>query len=390
MEEAAQANDELRAQSEVERAARYEANQAYAGFLPSLTATAGLNYGASTEGDPSLARGGVYGKVVLNQSLFSGLADVGRLEKAQANLRSMRAKLALTKAKVSFDLKQAYSALLYAQRSLVLQEEIIRRRQKNHRIVELRFKSGRENRGSVLMSDANSKQAALDLLQAKNAVSIARAELSQVLGRDADVPVTVKEDIPLSPLPPPPEFQKLVVDTPDYADYVAAEDSARSDVKIARAGFLPSIGVEALAENTGEHWFPEQKEKWNIGASISFPIFNGGRDWNGIRRASAGLNAATSRRENVTRQLLAKLKVNYMAYQQNLEKLKVDESYREALFKRAEIARSKYNNGLMTFEDWDIIEGELISREKAVLLTQRDLARSESTWQQAQGFGVIP
>ena len=38
----------------------------------------------------------------------------------------------------------------------------------------------------------------------------------------------------------------------------------------------------------------------------------------------------------------------------------------------ATIARGKYTTGLMTFEDWDLIENDLIAREKAALTTRRD------------------
>ena len=74
---------------------------------------------------------------------------------------------------------------------------------------------------------------------------------------------------------------------------------------------------------------------------------------------------------------------------ESIEKLKVDQSFLEAALKRSEIARSKYNNGLMTFEDWDLIENDLIARETAVLQSQKDRATAEAAWQQAQGQGVF-
>jgi outer membrane protein TolC len=57
---------------------------------------------------------------------------------------------------------------------------------------------------------------------------------------------------------------------------------------------------------------------------------------------------------------------------------------------RADIARTKYNNGLMTFENWDIIENDLIQRQKSFLQGQRDRVVAEAAWEQAQGKGVIP
>ena len=57
---------------------------------------------------------------------------------------------------------------------------------------------------------------------------------------------------------------------------------------------------------------------------------------------------------------------------------------------RAGIARSKYNNGLMSFEDWDRIETDLIQRQKAALLGRRERVLAEAAWEQTQGRGAIP
>jgi len=55
----------------------------------------------------------------------------------------------------------------------------------------------------------------------------------------------------------------------------------------------------------------------------------------------------------------------------------------------AEIARNKYNNGLLTFEDWDVIESDLINRQTTYLQNQRDRVISEAAWENIQGIGVF-
>ena len=53
-------------------------------------------------------------------------------------------------------------------------------------------------------------------------------------------------------------------------------------------------------------------------------------------------------------------------------------------------SRNKYNNGLQSFEDWDGIENDLITRQKTSLLSSRQRIVAEANWEQAQGKGVIP
>src|SRR5690606_38333615 len=70
-------------------------------------------------------------------------------------------------------------------------------------------------------------------------------------------------------------------------------------------------------------------------------------------------------------------------------KFRIDEKFRKASNTRAEIARAKYNNGLITFEDWDIIENELIQRQTNYLQSKKDRVVRYATWENLLGRGAI-
>jgi outer membrane protein TolC len=127
-----------------------------------------------------------------------------------------------------------------------------------------------------------------------------------------------------------------------------------------------------------------------VGASISIPLFSGGKDYYATKSASESRKAASLSRENVLRVGLAKLKAAYSTYLESVLKLEVDRTFADALIAREKIAREKYNNGLLTFEDWDIIENDLINRQKSLLQSERDRIVSEAAWEQALGKGVLP
>ena len=86
---------------------------------------------------------------------------------------------------------------------------------------------------------------------------------------------------------------------------------------------------------------------------------------------------------------MARLRQAHVNLVESSERLKVDESFQEAVTLRAEIARSKYNNGLTTFDDWDLIESDLINRQRAVLSSQGNRVIAEAAWEQAQGRGAL-
>ncbi len=391
VQEALANNPALRASNEKRAAAEANVKAARSGFFPQLSGSLGYT---KTENKTGTALPGAVGsesngdsysaQLTLSQNLFAGLVDQAKVDQAKANRDSADAALLAVQARVMADLKTAYASLNFAQSSSSLQEKIIKRRRDNLNLIQLRFRSGRENRGSVLLSQANTEQAVLDHLTAMNSVEAARTDLARVLGREPGE-FTLQGDIPLSALPAEvPNFRALASVAPDIQQSQAEFAVASAGVVTARAGFMPSLALNASTGETGREWFPD-RDKWSVGATLTLPIFNGGRDYYGTQSASASLMAARATLDNVTRDKTTKMRQAYNAYAEGIQKVKVDTGFREAAALRAEIARARYNNGLMTFDDWDIVESDLITREKAMLQSRRELNRLEAEWLAIQG-----
>jgi len=385
--EAAAGNAELRSAQRNLEAFRARETAAYSGFWPQVSAGAShsdVSGNAVTTAPPSYSA-----SVTATQNLFAGFQDRAKIGQAEGNRSIAEAAFDAARAKLSFDLKTAYAGLRYAQDNVVLTEKIVQRLEENLRLVQLRFESGRENRGSFLLTRASLAQARFDNLQARQALLTAQTQLARVLGRQEADALQAGGDVPVQEPGPKPSISDMVWRTPDYRTALAQEAVASSDLQLARSGLYPSVNVSGSIGRSGDDWFPGDEQRTVI-ASVTVPLFNGGRDYYAARGASAGLEATRSNTISVERQIRVRLNQAYNAYVESAEKLKVDQAFVEAATTRAEIARSKYNNGLMSFEDWDRIESDLILRSKSLLATQRDRVAAEAAWEQVQGKGVIP
>jgi outer membrane protein TolC len=180
----------------------------------------------------------------------------------------------------------------------------------------------------------------------------------------------------------------LVADTPDFRQVAAQERISEAGRAIARSSFFPTFDLTGSVGRRGDSWFPEVS-RWNVGLTLSIPLLNGGSDYFSAKSASATLASAIWNRRDIERQIRVKIKQSFNGYVEAIERWKVDNESLEAASVRAEIARSKYNNGLLSFDAWDIIENELISRQKTALVSQRDRIIAEAAWEQTQGKGVI-
>jgi len=387
--QAAAVNPDLRAARDSLRAADMDVRGAGSGFLPKLTGSAAKTDTSATSTTTTTSTPEYSAALTASQNLFAGFRDQASVAQARANRAVAEANLRTARARLSFDLKSAFAALRSADDALVLSADILKRREQNLRLVELRYESGRENKGSLYLSQATLSQARFELLQAEQALRVAQAQFARVLGRDNPPTLHVAGDVPIAVPPKEVDFAQAVQETPDQQRALAQVEAAKAGVDIASSTFWPSLDLSGTASRSGNDWFPDERRN-SVSLGLTVPIFSGGKDYYGVRSASARESAAEATREGLIRQLRAQLEQSYAGYAQAVVKLSVDEDFLKAASARAEIARSKYSNGLMSFEDWDIIENDLINRQKAVLQSRRDRVTAEAAWEQALGNGAIP
>lgn len=368
---------------------------AWGNFLP--TVTVGLETARSESDVPITTSSGIVvtnretnaARITANQNLFNGFADKARIDQAKQNLQASKSALDIVRASLSSSLKSAFQSLLVAQKNVDLANEIISRRKRNYELVSLRFDGGRENKGSVLLSKANLDQADYEKLQAENAVESARLRLARAIGRDDLANFTIAGSVPVENPQSNVDILSIAQNTPEFRQAIAQEKSAQAGIRVAKENYLPSLDLSATMGRTGADWFPESEQR-SVTLSLSFPIFNGGKDYAVVKSASALATVASRARETALRDKVVSLRETYNSFVEAVRKEKVDQTFVEAARVRAEIGRSKYNTGLLSFEEWEIIESDLVTREKAALASQNNRVSAEATWEQSQGRGVIP
>jgi outer membrane protein len=203
--------------------------------------------------------------------------------------------------------------------------------------------------------------------------------------------IQIKGEVPVSqPTDTTPDFKNLAVSTPFYRQATFKEKGAESGKVVSRAEFFPRFNIFATAGKQGDTFWPEDQERWSLGFTLTFPFFTGGKNYYGLKSAVNTWAASVSNRIEVSREVLQKLEKAYADYIEAVTRNNVDLSFMEASKLRAEIARRKYNNGLLIFDDWTIIEDDYVRNSKTYLLSKRDRVIAEANWEYTQGKGVIP
>jgi outer membrane protein TolC len=379
---AVKSNPDLASAEEALRAQEFQVRGSFASFLPSASASLGvLRSHPVSIVDPRYTAA-----LSVNYNLFSGLRDRSKALLAEANLALSRATLDSVRAQVSANLRKAMAQVLYAREYVGLTAMIRDRRSQNERLVRAQYESGRENQGSYLVSKSLLSQAEFDQTVARDQSELARQNLAHILGSDSRE-LVFEGDVPVSDPPPEDRASELLKLTPAHRAQTAKIQAAERTIEASRAGFLPSLDLGSTIGFSSATPPPDQNRSWNLGLTLTIPLFSGLSTYHDYQSSSALLRSTQSSATSVDFELLNQLRQALLGFRQSMGRLRVDLESLDAAVIRSAIARKRYNNGLIAFDQWDIIETDLINRQKAALTSKRERIIAESTYRQVQGLG---
>lgn len=387
--EALARNPEVAAARENAAAAAARLRAARGDFAPTVSAAASTvktgEPGPFREAGPWSNNAGL----TLRQNLFDGLKTLAGADSAEARWDAARARLDAATAQILEDARSGHTDLLYAQENERLARTIAQRRRDNRDLVGLRFDGGREHKGSYLRIQAAHTQALFDVDRAAREVLLARAGLARAMGRGLETPLTATGAYVLTPSPAAPDLAVLALETPAARIADADARAARAAAVSARGALLPSLDASLSQDWSGEDGrFSDAS--WRGGVSLSWTLFAGGGLRADARAARAEERAAEASLINARQAAHLALRSAWVEHQNAHQALGVRAEFLKAAQVRAEIARSQYTSGLLAFEDWDLIENDLIENEKQALLARRTAARDAAAWDRALGKGALP
>ena len=367
-------------------AAQASVRAAQAARLPQLSASGQAGYAENSE-----ATGGedsYRASVDVDQVLYDGGSTRSAVQLAEADAAAALAEARQSEADILYNLRVAYADLLWAQEQIGLLEQIRQRRADNVEMVELRYQGGQEHQGSLALNQAALKEAETDLLQARRNLEITRGTLGRALGRERDEPeLTLSGSLDDVPMPGVVDRAAIARITPASVQAEVARARARFSLQQARSGRQPTLSAYGTASRYGDEWSVEE-DSVGAGVRLSIPLWAGGQTGADIRRAAARLAAAEASLADTLNSQRTRVDQSLQSFQEAVEALAVRRQFLEAQELRATIAREQYGNGLLEFDNWDIIENDLINRQKSLLETRRQAWRAEAAWWQVTGRGL--
>jgi outer membrane protein len=380
---------------------KIEKSDAIGDFLPGLNASSsvsgqtGLSFDPTTNQAVTTTIFTATGGFSSNVTLFDGLRNVHRLNRAKMNAISSQYRLDDLKDDIRLNVAVAYLNVLSNKESLrVFQAQYSFTKQDLIRTEEL-VDAGVVPRGDLLELEATAANQEQQIVNSENAILIARINLAQLLQitdyENFDI-VDESFDIPPSEVlnnSPKTIYEKALTFRNDIKFSELNVELAKKDLQISKGALLPTIGAffnyntryssQERFDVTTQEFFREsfKDQLWindgiSYGAQLSIPIFNGFGVKNNIKRSKINIDRANIQLEQEKLALETTVNQAYVDVKNLSKAYEASEKTVAARRLAYEYSKERFDVGLMNSFDFSQAQARVDDAEAQLIRTKYD------------------
>jgi len=288
-------NPELNAERENIKVSKEDLNISRSEFLPTVTVSSSRSKentekltnrsGANssfTDVDPKTQ------SLIIEQKLFQGFSGIAEMQKSKIGLSLADAKLLKTEQDVLYKAIEAYSGLIFADEKLKINKNNINLLERQVETDQARLERAQITLADLAQSESSFAGAQAKLIQARNQTITSKLFYETIIGPindsstldkksdlDFEIPVNLNTAIQISKISNP----KLIISKLKY-------EQSEKDVMIARSDLSPSATLSFNSSRSNDTSSTiNERDKEILKATISWPIFKGGKNTASLNRS---------------------------------------------------------------------------------------------------------
>ena len=318
----------------------------------------------------------------LNVKLWNK-TEIGVIRTAKTLISQAQANLQVTSSQLRFDLRKAFAQVLFAQKDIAASRRILDMRQEESQLVTLRYNSGRESKGNMLRANAQLLQAKTNVTQSLRALRTAQKNLNRRMGLESFTAFRIDGELEAKAPPELPQDERVLLDNRSdirlQEDIVATNEAVLDQVKASNWPELSAGYSQYL------YGFNTLDYGWNI--LLSYPLFGQGLTRNRYVTSTAKSNLEKARRNlrSARDQAVVDIETSWAEYAGAFDQAGVQRALLEAAIQRNEEANIRYNSGLLTYDNWEIIVSDRIAQEREAIVALLNVVDAEAAWEKALG-----
>jgi outer membrane protein len=359
------------------RATDEEVARANAGYRPTVTGSADINYQNSNVRPDSRTEGVTHPKgyqVNAVQPIFRGFRTLNQVREAEAGVRAGRETLRNVEQQVLLEAVTAYMDVVRDQEIVKLRENNVTVLSKELKATQDRFSVGEVTKTDVAQAQARRAAAvsALDLARAN--LKTSRATYERVIGHAATGVSQPSANIKLVPRTLDEAIGVGNKENPNVVAALYREEAARYTVDRIWGELLPEFRLEAQYSNRYDpSRTTDQTENTTVTGRVNVPIYQGGEVHARVRQAKHTHVSRLQEIEQARSETQATVVSAWSRMQASKAQLQSDQAQVAANQTALAGVREEERVGQRTLLDVLNAEQELLNSQVQLAATQRDL-----------------
>jgi outer membrane protein len=381
-----------------------EANQSVVGqassnYYPQLDLNSSYlqlsNRGFSRTTTTGVQTGGSAGSVSEFTSSFQLSQDIYDFGKTSSQVRaqefaaeSSMMDLEDTTVQTVFNVKQAYFGVLKAKRDKAVAAEVVAQFEKHLEQAQALYSVGIKPRFDVISAQVDVSNAKLNLIKADNSYQIARTGLNNAMGVPGAPPYDIEDILSFNeyPITLDEALGKAYANRPDMKSLAARQRAAEQNVRFAKTGYYPVLTGSAQYGWTGVDTVSDMQDFWNVGATISFPIFSGFLTKHEVGQARANVRFLEANAETLKQSIYLDVEQAYLTLKNVASQIPAAQLVVEQAQENLDIVNGRYTAGLANPIEVTDAEVSLSDAKNAYIQALFDYHVAQATLELAMGL----
>lgn len=282
----------------------------------------------------------------LNQNIYDFGKTAAQVKIQRLNYDSSLSDVENTSEQTILNVKQTYYGVLQAKRSRDVSAEMVKQFEQHLEQAKGFYEVGTKPKFDVTKAEVDLSNSKLNLIKAENALRIAVANLNNAMGVPDAPGYEVEDNLSFKKyeMKFDDAVSKADQNRPDLKSIIVKKQAAESSVELAKKGYFPVLTGTAGYDYAG-NTFPLERG-WNIGATFSFPVFNGFLTKYQVEEAKENLNVLRANEESLRQSVFLEVQQAYLNLKEAEDSIPTAELTVQQAQENFEIANGRYAAGV--------------------------------------------
>ncbi|PKN66433.1 MAG: TolC family protein [Deltaproteobacteria bacterium HGW-Deltaproteobacteria-12] len=325
--------------------------QARANYYPQLTFQS--SYQRIGPAASSLLRSDPYNSYSNTLNLSQNIFDFGKtatqVEIQSLGKESSLADLQDVRGLVIFNVKQFYFGFLQGKMSRDVARETANQFQQHYERSKVFFETGKSSKIDVTSAEVNLSNARINLLKAENALRIAKVNLNNAMGMTNAPDYEITDELTYRPdeIFLEDALQNAYKNRPDLLSLNKKKEGLEKTIALNKKGYLPVLSGNAAYGYTGDDLSMEKA--WNVGVTLTFPLFSGLSTKYQIDEARANLDVLLANEDTLKQKISLEVESAYLSMKEAEQRISAGKIVVRQAEENVELAQGRYTAGVGSY-----------------------------------------